>query len=183
MNINCSYTRIADVDSLVENPKNPNKHPEKQIEMLAKILKYQGWRHPIIVSQRSGFIVSGNGRLMAAKKNGWTEVPIDEQDFENEAAEFAHLIADNKIAELAEHDDELMKSTAIELDLDQDFDLDLFGVEHLSLVQIDDAILEDKANQEELDKKFILEVQFPNYMEMMDVHDDLLSRGYIVRVK
>jgi hypothetical protein len=33
------------------------------------------------------------------------------------------------------------------------------------------------------EKKYLIEVQFPNDMEMNDIKDDLLSRGYIVRVK
>jgi len=131
--IQCSHSKLADVDALVENPRNPNKHPKRQIELLAKILKHQGWRNPIVVSKRSGFIVSGHGRLEAARLNGWTQVPIDEQDFENEAAEFAHLIADNKIAELAEHDDSLMLEGIQDLDIK---DFELLGLDNLTLEEL-----------------------------------------------
>ena len=71
----CSFEELAKVDALKENPKNPNKHPDSQIELLAKNIKYLGWRHPITVSKRSGFIVAGHGRLMAAKKLGLKIVP------------------------------------------------------------------------------------------------------------
>ena len=60
--IYCSYTELVDPTTLVQNPRNPNKHPQKQIELLAKIIKSQGWRAPITVSNRSGFIVRGHGR-------------------------------------------------------------------------------------------------------------------------
>ena len=60
--VNCSYTELVDPTTLVQNPRNPNKHPQKQIELLAKIIKSQGWRAPITVSNRSGFIVRGHGR-------------------------------------------------------------------------------------------------------------------------
>jgi DNA modification methylase len=121
---------MVDVDLLVPHPLNPNKHGERQIEMLAKIMNYQGWRHPITVSKRSGFIVAGHGRLMAAKKLGWTQAPVDRQEFDTEADEYAHLIADNKIAELAEHDDLKMFD---DLKKFPDLDLDLLGIPDFEL--------------------------------------------------
>jgi len=137
MKIECSYSEIKPIHTLVEHPRNPNKHPDKQIKYLAKIMDYQGWRHPIIVSKRSGFIVSGHGRLMAAKKNGWDEVPIDVQEFESEADEWAHLIADNKIAELAEHDDQMMFNDLKDF---PDLDLELLGIPDLELpLEVDPA--------------------------------------------
>ena len=66
----CAHDKIVDTDSLVGNPRNPNKHPKEQITALAKIIKCQGWRHPIVVSNRSGFVVKGHGRLLAAKEIG-----------------------------------------------------------------------------------------------------------------
>jgi len=77
--------------------------------MLAKIMEFQGWRLPIVVSKSSGFIVRGHGRLLAAQRLGLKKVPIDEQDYENEAQEWADLIADNRIAELAETDRATLK--------------------------------------------------------------------------
>jgi hypothetical protein len=126
---------MADLVSLVPNPKNANRHNDQQIQLLAKIMKFQGWRHPIVVSKRSGFIVAGHGRLMAAKLNGWTEAPVDEQDFENEAAEVAFLVSDNTIAELAETD--LAKVQDLVLEMPKDFDIDLFGIPNLHIGPMD----------------------------------------------
>ena len=130
MKVQCAHTEMVDVDLLVPHPLNPNKHGERQIEMLAKIMNHQGWRHPITVSKRSGFIVAGHGRLMAAKKLGWTQAPVDRQEFDTEADEYAHLIADNKIAELAEHDDLKMFD---DLKKFPDLDLDLLGIPDFEL--------------------------------------------------
>lgn len=125
-NIKCSNSKVVDVDSLIPNPKNPNKHPEKQIKLLAKIIKHQGQRLPIVVSKRSGFIVAGHGRLEAIKSLGWPQCAIDEQDFATEADEYAHMIADNKIAELAEHDNAKMIQDL--KDMNFNLDLDLLGM-------------------------------------------------------
>lgn len=100
----CAHDKIVDTDSLVGNPRNPNKHPKEQITALAKIIKRQGWRHPIVVSNRSGFVVKGHGRLLAAKEIGAKQVPVDFQDYESEASEYADLMADNKIQEFSELD-------------------------------------------------------------------------------
>jgi len=70
MPIYCAFSEIAAIDSLVPNLRNPNTHPEKQVKLLAKVIKNQGWRVPITVSNRSGFIVRGHGRLLAAKMLG-----------------------------------------------------------------------------------------------------------------
>ena len=134
MQVHCSHTEIVDIDSLISNPKNPTKHSEKQLQLLAKILKHQGWRHPITVSNRSGFVVSGHGRIEAAKLNGWSQVPIDRQDFKTEADEYAHLIADNKIAELADLDLSMVNDEVLKL---EDFDFDLLGIPDFEPVQIE----------------------------------------------
>lgn len=125
MQINCAHTEVVDIDLLVENPRNPNRHPEKQVELLAKIMKHQGWRSPIVVSNRSGFIVKGHGRLAAAKLNGWTQAPVDHQDYVNEADEWADMVADNKIAELSSSD---MNMIVEDSKLFQDLDLELLGM-------------------------------------------------------
>lgn len=125
---------MVDIDLLVMNPLNPNKHGEKQIELLAKIMNHQGWRHPVTISKRSGFVVVGHGRIMAARKLGWTQVPVDRQDFATEADEYAHLIADNKISELAEHDDAMMFES---LKAFPDMDLDLLGIPDLVIPEVE----------------------------------------------
>ena len=99
--VHCAHTRLVRRDSLKPNPRNPNTHPPEQIALLAGILKGQGWRAPITVSLRSGFIVRGHARLEAAAAAELDVVPIDEQQYASDDLELADLIADNRIAELA----------------------------------------------------------------------------------
>lgn len=123
----CSFDELALIETLKPNPKNPNKHPEGQIELLSKNIKYLGWRHPITVSKRSGFIVAGHGRLMAAQKLGLQIVPVDYQDFNSDADEIAVLVADNRLAELSETSEEDLKKLLSELDGEIDIDLTGFS--------------------------------------------------------
>jgi hypothetical protein len=133
--VHCAHLRIADVTSLIPNPRNPNKHGDTQVALLAKVIRHQGWRAPITISRRSGFIVTGHGRLEAAKLLQVAEVPVDEQDFATEADEWAHLIADNRIAELADADRTMLRDLAEELDTG-DFDMDLTGFDDESLEEL-----------------------------------------------
>lgn len=113
----------VDINELKPHPENANKHPQSQIEQLAKIINYQGFRSPIIVSNRSGFITVGHGRLEAAKLNGLTRVPVSYQDYDDESQELAHMHADNSIALQAEIDMTKINESLrrIEFNLDVDF--------------------------------------------------------------
>lgn len=102
--VHCRHHEMVALNLLVENPRNPNRHPLSQIEALADVIKANGWRAPIVVSTRSGFIVKGHGRLEAAKRLAVPAVPVEYQEYATEAAEWADMIADNRIAELAEID-------------------------------------------------------------------------------
>jgi len=144
--IKCSYTDLIDVDLLIPNPKNPNQHPEKQIKLLAKIMKHQGWRSPIVVSKRSGFITKGHGRLMAAKQNGWTKAPVDKQDYETEADEYADMVADNKISELSETDMLMVNEDVLQF---PDLDLDLLGIPDFEIIETNVA----KCDEDEIPEK------------------------------
>ena len=123
--VHCAYTEVIDPALLTPNPRNPNHHPKKQIELLAKIIQSQGWRAPVTVSNRSGFVVRGHGRLQAALLLG-CKVPVDRQEYASEAEEWADLIADNRIAELAEIDHDELAGLLHKLD-GMDFDTDLTG--------------------------------------------------------
>lgn len=116
--VHCAYDEMVAIERCIPNPRNPNTHPKKQLELLSKIISGQGWRAPITMSRRSGFVVRGHGRLAAAQMIGCTEVPVDWQEYESEAAEYADLIADNRLAELSEIDTELMAQLMRDVDGD-----------------------------------------------------------------
>lgn len=105
----CAHDKIGKLADAIENPKNPNKHPKKQIKLLAKIISIQGWRRPITISKRSGMITKGVGAKKAAEYAGWAEAPFDFQDYATEAQEHEDLMADNRIPELSDIDEELVK--------------------------------------------------------------------------
>jgi len=104
-----NYTRfpLKPTDALKKHPKNPNNHPRVQIDALCEVLIENGWRSPVVVSKRSGLVIKGHGRIMAAERLG-VAVPVEEQDYPDEAAETRDLIADNKIQELSQLDEKVV---------------------------------------------------------------------------
>nr|WP_092074960.1 ParB/Srx family N-terminal domain-containing protein [Dendrosporobacter quercicolus]NSL49587.1 ParB N-terminal domain-containing protein [Dendrosporobacter quercicolus DSM 1736]SDN23820.1 ParB-like nuclease domain-containing protein [Dendrosporobacter quercicolus] len=124
--VHCSHDEIVDISTLIPHPRNPHQHPDKQIQLLARIIQYQGWRTPITVSIQSGYIVRGHGRLLAALYLDVGQVPIDCQNYSSEEDEYADLIADNRIAELAVMDPTLLAEILEDLQASE-LDLDLTG--------------------------------------------------------
>lgn len=123
----CRYTEMRPLVSLVEHPRNPNTHPQSQLELLGDVIRGNGWRQPITVSDLSGYIIKGHGRYQAAKLAGFSDVPVEVQHYENEAAELADMLADNRIAELSEMDLNALNETLQALQIEDPDALDLSG--------------------------------------------------------
>ena len=143
----CAYDEIIPTAKALPNPQNPNRHPDKQINLLAEIIKQQGWRAPITISTRSGYIVRGHGRLMAARLLGAEAVPVDYQNYESEAAEKADMIADNRIAEFSDLDDDILSELLEEIN-GSDFDIELSGFDIDEISKLIDIETDDIQEQE-----------------------------------
>jgi ParB-like nuclease domain len=131
MNLELPAISWVDISQLKPNKKNRNIHSEDQIERLAQIIKYQGWRSPIVVSKQSGEIVAGHGRLEAAKKLGLNQVPVSYQDFLSPDQEYAYLVSDNSIASWAELDFAGINQDIA--DLGPEFEIDLLGIRNFNI--------------------------------------------------
>lgn len=112
---------VIPIDTLSFDPANARKHNTRNLDSIMGSLSKFGQRKPIVV-QRQGMVVrAGNGTLAAAKALGWTEIAavvVDEDDIT--ATGFA--IADNRSAELAEWDDDVLGQLLAQLQADEDFD-------------------------------------------------------------
>lgn len=122
---------LVDLNKIKLNPKNRNKHPKEQIEHIARIMKYQGFRRPGTISNRSGFLTCGEGRYYAAKKLKMKQMPVMYQDYDDEAQEYADGIADNALDKQAILDFQMINTDII--DLGPDFNLDMLGIKDFVL--------------------------------------------------
>src|SRR4029077_15377990 len=103
----------------------------------ASIIKF-GFTNPILVDENDDLLLAGHGRLKAARKLGMEEVPVVPLGHLTEQQRRAYIIADNKLAENAGWDEELLRSEMADL-LADDFDLSVTGFSPREL----DSILDD----------------------------------------
>ena len=117
------------ISSLALRRGNPRTHSEKQIRQIAKSIETFGFTNPVLIDA-GGTIIAGHGRVRAAKQLGMETVPTLQLEHLSEAQVRALVIADNRLAELAGWDKDLL---AIELqgltEMDLDFDLEVIGFE------------------------------------------------------
>jgi DNA modification methylase len=117
------------VSELKLDAKNPRKHTPHQIAQIARSMQQFGFVSPILIN-RLGTVVAGHGRLLACEKLGWPEAPTIPLDHLTEAQARAYMIADNRLTENSQWDDQLLALQLKELsDLDLDFTLDITGFE------------------------------------------------------
>lgn len=132
MKVHCVYDKLVPLSDLHPDPANPNQHDADQIKALAKVLRYQGIRKPIIVSKLNGLMVTGHGTLEAIKLNRWTEAPVSLQAFDSEEQQFAHLVADNSLNQWSELDFSKIHQSLENMD-GLKLEIDFLGIRNFTL--------------------------------------------------
>ena len=113
------------VDRLKPYDRNARTHSPEQVAKIAASIVEFGFTNPILVDSAEG-IIAGHGRLMASRKLGLSEVPVIVLDHLTDAQRRAYVLADNKLAELAGWDVEMLSGELIELEA-EGYDLTLAG--------------------------------------------------------
>ena len=115
------------IGALKPAPNNARTHSKRQIKLIARSIERFGFMNPVLVDGEHG-IIAGHGRWAAAKLLGLKEVPTLRFEHLSDADKRAYILADNRIAEKAGWDREIL---AIELQafVDMDFDIELTGFE------------------------------------------------------
>jgi len=117
------------IDQLTPDPANPRRHSKKQIRQIANSLNAFGFNVAILIDRQSK-VIAGHGRLLACRELGITEVPTLCLDHLTPAQARAFMIADNKLVENADWDDQLLAQQLKDLSLiGLDFSLELTGFE------------------------------------------------------
>lgn len=146
--------------ALTFDPNNARKHDNKNIEAIAGSLKQFGQRKPIVITE-DNIIVAGNGTVTAAKQLGWTDIKVVRVPKDWDANQIkAFALADNRTAELAEWDKDILAKQIIELQTD-DWDTSLlgFGVD-------DDYLTENNKDIHEIgdeNNKYTAKINLPQY--------------------
>ena len=116
-------TRRA-VSDLIPYANNARTHSEAQVAKIAGSIREFGFNNPVLVDGKNG-IIAGHGRVLAAGKIGLTEVPVIELSHLSETQKRAYILADNRLAEQAGWDAQLL---SLELGDLADLDVNLAGL-------------------------------------------------------
>lgn len=112
-------TEIIPIDDLVPDENNARTHSKKNIDAIAKSLQTFGQRKPVVITQ-DNVVVAGNGTLEAARQIGWKGLSVVKvpEDWDENTIK-AYALADNRTAELASWDSEVLLSQLRELKLEE----------------------------------------------------------------
>ena len=120
-----SEMKMVEIDKLIPYVNNARTHSQEQVNKLRGSLREFGFVNPVIIDSENN-VIAGHGRLMAAKEEGLTEVPCVLVDYLTEAQKKAYILADNRYAQDAGWDEEMLR-VEIEALEGMDFDVSLTG--------------------------------------------------------
>ena len=121
----------VNIDMLVPYARNARTHSKEQILQLRASIREFGFVNPVIVDKDLN-VIAGHGRILAAKEEGFTEVPCVFAEHLTEAQKRAYIIADNRLALNAGWDAEMLSVEISDLQ-GADFDISLLGFDDAEL--------------------------------------------------
>ena len=152
--------RTADLIPYINNART---HSEVQITQIASSIKEFGFTNPLLVDEENG-IIAGHGRLLAATKLGYKEIPCIVIDDLTRLQKKALVIADNKLALNAGWDDELLVNELQSLK-SEGFNTDLSGFDEAELADLLHTDIDEYPNLPDGDREPFQQMTFT-------LHDD-----------
>ena len=192
------YTQLPQI---IPNDKNPKEH---DIEEIIRSFQRFGFTNPLIVDSNTNKLVAGHGRLQAliylqnrqqqapdgirTDGNGFWYVPTIERAFLNENEAMAYIIADNKLTEIGNWDNDKLSDMVNEL-LDNDVNLtDGIGIYNLNefideLNQLETTAKDTvETNPEAYEAQYLVVVVAQNEKEQENLFVELTERGHECRI-
>ena len=192
------YTQLHQI---VPNEKNPKEH---DIEEIIRSFQRFGFTNPLIVDSNTNKLVAGHGRLQAliylqnrdqqapdgirTDGNGFWYVPTIERAFLNENEAMAYIIADNKLTEVGNWDNQKLSDMVNEL-MQNDVNLtDGIGIYNLDefIDELNDLKVEAKdtvdTNPEAYEAQYLVIIVANDESEQQDLFEELTGRGHECRI-
>lgn len=147
--------QLVDIHKLIPYVNNARTHSKEQITKLRSSLREFGFINPVIIDKDFN-IIAGHGRVMAAKEEGYSEVPCVFVEHLTETQKKAYILADNRMALDAGWDEEML---AVEMEELQNlgFDLGLTGFDEKELADLFDTNNSDDVKDDDFDLTAALE--------------------------
>ncbi|MDD2980932.1 MAG: site-specific DNA-methyltransferase [Hespellia sp.] len=147
--------QLVPIAKLVPYVNNARTHSAEQVNKLRSSLREFGFINPVIVDKDYG-IIAGHGRVLAAKEEGIEEVPCVFVDYLTEAQKKAYIIADNRFAQDAGWDEELLR-IEIESLQGENFDVSLTGFDDSEIADLFDGDRDKEVKDDDFDLNAALE--------------------------
>jgi ParB-like chromosome segregation protein Spo0J len=163
------------LDSLTLDPNNARTHDAKNLSAIAGSLEIFGQRKPIVIDANN-LVVAGNGTVQAAKLLDWKKIacvriPADWSDDQIKA----YALADNRTAELAKWDEEILGVQLLELN-EADFPIEKFG---FAQKENTDKIADTQEMQ--WDERWEVVIECANEVQQQELLDRFSKEGFKVR--
>ena len=123
-------------NDLIPYKNNSRKHSAGQIKRIENSIKEFGFNNPVLIDTNN-IIIAGHARTQAAKNLGLESIPFIRLENLTEKQKKAYVIADNRLAELSEWDNDILSAELREL-LEEDFDLKLIGFEDFDFKDLEE---------------------------------------------
>jgi DNA modification methylase len=132
------------LERLIPYARNARTHSEAQVAQIAASMLEFGVNNPLLVDSQGG-LVAGHGRLLATRKLGLEQLPVVVLDHLSDTQRRAYILADNRLAELAGWDTEML---ALELsELEGEFDISVMGFDEEEVRKLLGDVAEDVAQE------------------------------------
>ena len=184
------YTKI-NIDEIKPYERNARIHSSKQIKQIMEAIKAFGFTNPLLIDDEN-ILIAGHGRLEAVKQlniidfkdNPLKELPAIIITGLSEADKKALIIADNKIAENASWDYDLLQAEFQELEA-INYDLDLMGFDNLDEIMGADIDVEQETKEikeVEINQKYELLIKCKDESELEQAYNENIEKGYECKV-
>ena len=184
------YTKI-NIDEIKPYERNARIHSSKQIKQIMEAIKAFGFTNPLLIDDENN-LIAGHGRLEAVKQLNiidFKDKPIKELPAIiitglSEADKKALIIVDNKIAENARWDYDLLQAEFQELEA-INYDLDLMGFDNLDEILGADIDVEQETKEikeVEINQKYELLIKCKDKKELEKVYNENIEKGYECKV-
>lgn len=184
------YTKI-NIDEIKPYERNARIHSSTQIKQIMEAIKAFGFTNPLLIDDENN-LIAGHGRLEAVKQLNiidFKDKPIKELPAIiitglSDADKKALIIADNKIAENASWDYDLLQAEFQELEA-INYDLDLMGFDNLDEIMGADIDVEQETKEikeVEINQKYELLIKCKNESELEQAYNENIEKGYECKV-
>jgi len=169
--------KIAD---LKLNEKNPRKN-DKAVDYLVKSIKQFGFNNPVLID-KDNLVIAGHTRIKAAAKLQMEELPCIRLDHLNKKQADAYMIADNKLNELADWDEQLLRDLLKDLPETLDIEALGFSIEEMEkLISDFEPNLPDEDKNIEHKNDLTVIITCDSQEQQQEIFIELRDRGFQVK--